>query len=174
MVGRGEWDQQVKLAALLNVWLPSDAYWWATDAAGTSSTIGALRRRLGCKAGLPDILIVYRGRLIAIELKSPCGRCTAAQRAVREALLAAGADWWECRSANAAMAALAASGVQFRMTTRGAGETECWQQPELAPWEVPRRDPTEPQPSAPELKAQLRERQQRWRDRHKDAEETAP
>jgi hypothetical protein len=79
----------------------------------------------GCKPGLPDILIVYRGALIAIELKSECGRCTPAQLKVREALLAAGADWWEARSANAAMAALALSGVKFRMIAHSDGTIEC-------------------------------------------------
>jgi hypothetical protein len=33
--------------------------------------------------------------------------------------------------------------------TRG-GTPECWQQPELAAWEVPKRDPHERRPRAPE------------------------
>jgi hypothetical protein len=167
MVHRAEWEQQVRLAALLDTWLSSDAFWTATDSAGTSPTTGAMRRLRGCKPGTPDLLVLYCGKLIAIELKSPRGRCTSSQLAVREALLAAGADWWEARSANAAMAALALSGVKSRMIAHSDGEIECWRQSELAPWEVPRRDPAEPQPSAPELKAQLRERQQRWRERQR-------
>ena len=35
------------------------------------------------------------------------GQCSRSQRAVREALLRAGAQWWVCRSADAAMWALA-------------------------------------------------------------------
>jgi hypothetical protein len=89
-------------------------------------------------------------------------------------LLAAGADWWEARSANAAMAALVLSGVKFRMIAHSNGEIECWRQPELAPWEVPRRDPAEPQPSAPLLKAQLRERQRRWRERQRARKAVQP
>jgi hypothetical protein len=106
----------------------------------------------GCKPGLPDILIVYRGALIAIELKSECGRCTPAQLKVREALLAAGADWWEARSANAAMAALALSGVKFRMIAHSDGTIECWQPEPLEPWEVPRCDPAEPRLSRQNLR----------------------
>jgi hypothetical protein len=147
MVHRAEWEQQVRLAELLDAWLPGDAFWTATDATATSPTTGAMRRLRGCKAGLPDILIVYRGGLIAIDLKSECGRCSPAQLKVRAELIAAGANWWEARSANAAMAALALSGVKFRMIADGNGETECWIQPELEPWEVPRRDPVEPQPA---------------------------
>ena len=128
MVFRGEWEQQVKLAELLERWLPDDAYWWSTDMAGTSSLIGETRRLRSCKAGLPDVFVLHRGRLIGTELKSKTGRCTPVQRAVREALLAAGiADWWEAPSANAAMAALAASGVRFRTIVRADGTIEHWQ-----------------------------------------------
>ncbi|HEY2534250.1 MAG TPA: hypothetical protein VGJ20_41090 [Xanthobacteraceae bacterium] len=72
------------------------------------------------------------------------------------------------------MWALREPGVPFRMIARNDGTTECWQQPELAPWEIPRRNPAEPQPSAPELAAQRREAQRRWRRRqraHKAAQQ---
>ena len=62
-----------------------------------------MRKKRGVKPGVPDILILYRGKLIAIELKSRRGQCSWSQRAVRERLLRAGARWWVCRSANAAM-----------------------------------------------------------------------
>jgi hypothetical protein len=53
----------------------SGAFWTATDAAGTSSTIGAMRRLRGCKAGLPDILIVYRAAGSALgERRDGCAR----------------------------------------------------------------------------------------------------
>jgi hypothetical protein len=66
------------------------------------------------------------------------------------ALLRAGAQWWVCRSAHAAMWALARSGVCFRTLTNGDGTLECWQQPELAVWEVPKRNPHERRPRAPD------------------------
>jgi hypothetical protein len=59
------------------------------------------------------------------------------------------------------------SGVQFRMIVHSDDTIECRRQPELAPWELPGRDPAEPRPSAPELKAQRRDRQRRWRERHR-------
>jgi len=165
-----EWFMQVEVARLFATWLPSDAFWTATDATTTSPTTGLMRRMRGCKAGLPDILILYRGTLIAIELKSPQGRCTPSQRAVREALLRAGADWFECRSPNAVMQAV---GVPFNMITHGDGTTECWRQPELAPWEVPRRDPAERRPSAPEVAEERRASQRRWRERQQRARQTS-
>ena len=36
------------------------------------------------------------------------------------------------------------------------GTTERWRQPRLAPWEVPRRDPAEPRPKAPDVAARRR------------------
>ena len=83
------------------------------------------------------------GQSITIELKSRRGQCSPSQRAAREALLRAGAQWWVCRSANAAMWALYESGVPFRTIVYEDGTIERWRQPELRAWEVPKRDPHE-------------------------------
>jgi hypothetical protein len=69
---------------------------------------------------------------------------------VREALLRAGAQWWVCRSAIAAMWALYKSGVPFRTIVHEDGAIERWQQPELPAWEVPKRNPHERRPRAPD------------------------
>jgi hypothetical protein len=84
------------------------------------------------------------------QLKSRRGQCSPSQRAVREALLRVGAQWWVCRSANAAMWALIESGVTFRVISNDDGSTERWQQPKLPAWEVPKRDPHERRPRAPD------------------------
>jgi hypothetical protein len=113
MVSRAEWQQQTRLARLLDLWLPDDAFWTATDATAASATASAMRKKRGVRPGLPDFLILYRGKLITIELKSPRGggQCRPTQRAVREQLLKAGLKaWWQCVTAEAAMWALAKSG----------------------------------------------------------------
>ena len=116
-----------------------------------SASSGAIRKQRGVKPGVPDQLILYRGKLIAIELKSRGGKCSPPQRAVREALLRAGArGWWVCRTARAAMWALRKSGVTFRTASNHDGALERWQQPKLPAWEVPKRDPNERRPRAPE------------------------
>jgi len=145
---RAEWTEQVRLAALLDRWLPDDAYWTATDPVAGSATSGLMRKRRGVKPGVPDLVVWHRGRSITIELKSPHGQCNRAQRAARAGLLRARVDWWECRSANAAMWALSKSGVRFDVIVHNDGTTQRWWQPQLAPWEVPRRDPAEPRPRA--------------------------
>jgi hypothetical protein len=148
---REEWLEQVKLSLLLDKWLdPACTFWTATDPVAPSVASGAMRKKRGVKPGVPDDLVWYRGKSIGLELKSRRGQCSPSQRAVREALLRAGAQWWVCRSAHAAMWALARSGVRFRTLTNADGTLECWQQPELAAWEVPKRNPHERRPRAPD------------------------
>jgi hypothetical protein len=106
--------------------------------------------RLRVKPGVPDVLVWYPGGSITIELKSRRGQCSRSQRAVREALLRAGAQWWVCRSANAAMYALYDAGVPFRTIIHEDGKIERWQQPKLPAWEVPKCDPHERRPRAPD------------------------
>ena len=157
---------QVEVARLFGTWLPADCYWNATDATTASPTTGRLRRLRGCKAGAPDIWILYCGRLITIELKSKGGRCTMSQRAAREALLGAGAYWVECRSVNAVMQAVRDAGIPFNMIAHNNG-IECWRQPALEPWEVPRRHPDEPRPRAPEVAEEHRAMMRAWRGRRR-------
>ncbi|MCX7901445.1 MAG: VRR-NUC domain-containing protein [Burkholderiaceae bacterium] len=73
--------------------------WWGVDHAAASSAItGALRRARGVCAGQPDIMILVRGRLCGVELKSATGRPSAAQSAFADALRKSGAHWAVCRS----------------------------------------------------------------------------
>jgi hypothetical protein len=148
---REEWQEQIKLAALLDTWLdPACTFWTATDPIAPSAISGFLRKRRGVKPGVPDVLIWHCGKSITIELKSRRGQCSPSQRAVREALLRAGAQWWVCRSADAAMWALYKSGVPFRTIFHDDGTIERWQQPKLPAWEVPKRNPHERRPRAPD------------------------
>jgi hypothetical protein len=163
---REEWREQVRLASLLDKWMdPSCAFWSATDPVAPSAMSGALRRARGVKPGVPDTLIWYRRKSIAIEMKSRSGRCSAAQRVAREGLIRAGAAWWVCRSARSAMIALARSGVKFRTIVHADGTTERWRAPRVPLWEQPRRDPAERRPNAPEVVAERREIYRRWRER---------
>jgi hypothetical protein len=108
------------------------------------------RKKRGVKPGVPDVLVWYRGKSITIELKSRHGQCSPSQRLARELLLRAGAQWWVCRSANAAMWSLYKSGVPFRTIVHEDGTIERWQQSRLPAWEVPKHDPHERRPRAPE------------------------
>jgi hypothetical protein len=65
------------------------------------------------------------------------------------------------------MWALYKSGVRFRTIVHEDGTIEHWRSPRLPAWEVPRRDPAERRPLAPEVAAQRREDQRRYRERQK-------
>jgi hypothetical protein len=103
---RKAWLEQVRLSVLLDKGLPEHSFWTATDPVAPSATSGAMRKKRGVKPGVPDVLVWYCGKSIAVELKSRHGQCSQRQHAVREGLLRAGAQWWVCRSAKAAMWAL--------------------------------------------------------------------
>ena len=151
MARREEWREQVNLSLLLDKWLdPTCTFWTATDPVAPSATSGAMRKKRGVKPGVPDLLVWYRGKSITIELKSRRGQCSPSQRLARELLLRAGAQWCVCRSANAAMWSLYNSGVPFRTIVHEDGTIERWQQPKLPAWEVPKHDPHERRPRAPE------------------------
>src|SRR6516165_7244352 len=99
MARREEWQEQKRLARLLDTWLPDCATWTATDPTAASALSGAIRKQRGVKPGVPDVLVWYCGKSITIELKSRQGKCSPSQRLAREALLRAGAQWFLCRSA---------------------------------------------------------------------------
>jgi hypothetical protein len=166
-----EWQQQVLLCKLLDRWLDPDcSCWTATDPVAGSATAGAMRKKRGVQAGVPDTLVWYRGKSITIEMKSPGGRTSDSQRAFRERLLRARVRWWVCCSANAAMVALRRSGVKFREIAHEDGRVERWKEPYLALWEIPRRDPSEPRPWHPKVSAQRRVARQQWRARKRERE----
>jgi hypothetical protein len=135
------------------------------DPVAPSVTSGAMRKKRAVKPGVPDVLVWYRGKSITIELKSGRGQCSPSQRAARQALLRAGAQWWVCRSANAAMWALAQSGVPFRTIVHEDGTIERWRQTKLPAWEVPKRNPHERRPRAPDWAPEAGQRLPRWRQR---------
>jgi hypothetical protein len=164
---REEWMQQRLLSALLSRWLDhSCAFATAVDNVAASATAGAMRRLRGVARGLPDTLIWCRHtKPVAIELKAPGGRCTRSQKQVRAALIAAGCEWWEARSANGAMVALAESGVPFREIVHANGTSERWRRPKLEAWEQPRSDPSERRPQHPSVAERRREAARRRRAR---------
>jgi hypothetical protein len=75
--------------------------WTANAGAARSWVSGLFQRRRGIKAGIPDVMIVFCGRLIFIQMKSRFGIASSVQKQVRAELLNAGAaTWWQARSAD--------------------------------------------------------------------------
>ena len=77
---------------------------------------GALRKRMGIKAGIPDLLILWRGRLIGLELKAPKGVVRQSQTDMGLAIIEAGGHWASCRSIEDIEAVLRSQGVPLKAT----------------------------------------------------------
>ena len=90
---------QISVARFLDVALPDGAVWFAVPNGGSRDVREAAKlKAMGVKSGIPDLCIVYRGRVIFIELKTPKGRTAPTQEAVMSALTMAGAVINVCRS----------------------------------------------------------------------------
>ena len=154
-----EWTAQTDLAAQLAELLdPARVFWTSVDNQPWSKVAGMLRKRRGCRSGTPDILVLYQGKLIGLELKSLNGRVSKAQKEVRLEMLGAGGEWVMVRTARAALVALVRCGVRFR---------RAWEPPELEDWEQPVADPTQRMIWHPEVQRQWREDKERWRERQR-------
>ncbi len=80
------------VAQFLDLALPRDAAWTTVECGGERPTREAERLKAkGVKPGWPDVQIVYRGRLIVIELKAPGKTPSKIQKAMHEQLILAGA-----------------------------------------------------------------------------------
>ena len=89
---RPEEALQRAVASYLDLALPHDAVWFHPPNGGARSKAEAgIFKAMGVKAGVPDIIVIYRGRVVCIELKAPGGTCSPAQKLMHAQLSAAGA-----------------------------------------------------------------------------------
>ena len=90
---------QITVADYLDRCLPNDAVYFAIPNGGSRNKIESAKlKRMGTRPGIPDLCIVWRARVIFIELKTPKGRTSPAQEAMLSALTMAGAVVNVCRS----------------------------------------------------------------------------
>src|SRR5262249_54184360 len=72
--GREEAREQTGLTALLNEYLdPRDTFWPSRENKPLSPLSGLFQKQRGVRSGLPDIVVIWRGKPIFIELKSRAG-----------------------------------------------------------------------------------------------------
>ena len=93
-----EWDLQKAAAEYLAIALPSDAYWSAIDHAGKMTpAAGRMRKMRGVKAGIADVMIVWRGITLWIELKAGSS-VSPSQKSFADAVIRNGHAWSVARS----------------------------------------------------------------------------
>ena len=89
---RQEWTEQTKLAEMLDKYLdPADTFWTSLENKPISRLSGIFQKRRGVRSGLPDVLVICRGKPIFVELKSRAGVASKAQKQIRLEMLPAGA-----------------------------------------------------------------------------------
>ncbi len=69
---------------------------------------------MGLRAGTPDIVLCWKGRLVGIELKAGRGRVSPAQVETHDAITLAGGVVTTCRTLDEVMDLLATLGVPSR------------------------------------------------------------
>ena len=94
---------------------PSGPWWTAVNPIPAKSRAAAgISRAMGLRAGTPDIVLCWKGRLIGIELKAGRGRMSPSQIETHDAITLAGGVVTTCRSLDDVVAFLDTLGVPSR------------------------------------------------------------
>ncbi len=95
---------------------PPDGPWWTAvnPIPAKSRAAAGISRAMGLRAGTPDLVLCWRGRLIGIELKAGHGRTSSAQIERHDEITLAGGVVTTCRSLHEVAAFLATLGVPSR------------------------------------------------------------
>ena len=120
--GTPEADLQRAVVTALRFALPKDAiiHHCANEVAEAGPR-GAKRQAIlvgmGVQPGFADLVVLYAGRALFLELKSLKGRLSPAQEAFRDTVLAQGFGWALVRSLDDALGALADHGFTTRVAS---------------------------------------------------------
>mgnify|MGYP003625222010 FL=1 len=90
---------QRQIKQYLDIVLLADSFWTAINPIPSKSIIAAANSKaMGMKAGVPDLLILHKGRTIWIEVKKEGGYLSRKQKEVHEKIAMAGGDVFTARS----------------------------------------------------------------------------
>lgn len=114
-IKRPEQALQIAVANVLRMALPGDCFWtFINNGMGRSKVEGGIAKAMGQRAGVPDLLFVYRGRALFIEMKAGKNRPDDNQIKCHGDLATAGAPVATCWSQEDVEAALKGWGVPLR------------------------------------------------------------
>ena len=112
---RPEDTLQILTCNYLDKALPRDICWTALEHAGQLTPYqGAVRKKKGVRSGLPDLQFLYRGRSMAIELKTATGRQSENQKQYAAEFVASGGFYQVARSIAEVAEFLGRNGVPLR------------------------------------------------------------
>ena len=104
---------QISILAYLRTVLPTAVIWHVPNAPRSAQT-GARLKRLGMRAGVPDLCVLLQGRLYLIEVKRPGQYASPEQRSFMEQARLSGAESAIVRSIEDVALALASWGIVTR------------------------------------------------------------
>jgi len=95
--------------------LPADAFAFHCPNGGSRNVVEAVNlKRQGLKAGVPDILLCHRGRMVGLELKAKDGRLSEAQNLTFARLRDAGIRVEVARDYDEALRRIADMGIPLK------------------------------------------------------------
>ncbi|MCX8667064.1 VRR-NUC domain-containing protein [Acetobacteraceae bacterium B3987] len=105
-----------QIAAYLKLAELPGFFWSSIENRNNGRNEGGRRKRRGCKAGIPDILTIYQGRVLFLEVKVPKGRLHESQKERIPEIEQAGAGVAIVRSVDDVFHALKEAGVPVKAT----------------------------------------------------------
>lgn len=122
---RDEDQIQKAICQFLDKALPCDSYYFAVPngsvLAGNPKQRGMQMNKLkstGLKLGCPDLFIIIRGAVFAVEVKTDTGKLSDNQKDACDKIMAAGAFWTVARSVEDVERFLTDAGVTLHSTVR--------------------------------------------------------
>lgn len=111
---------QIAVTNYLHFSLPSDATWFAVPNGGLRNLKTAQKLKAeGVRPGVADIIVVWKGRAIGLELKAPKGSQSKAQKEWAEMFQLAGGVYRVCKSVDEVETFLDMLGVPMRARLTG-------------------------------------------------------
>ena len=103
---------QVSIANYLATVTPPGSLWFAVPNGGNrDSATGAILRKEGVRAGVADLVFIYEGRTLFMEVKTASGRLSSSQVRFRDLAVTAGCKCVVVRSIDDVERVLLAFGV---------------------------------------------------------------
>lgn len=122
---RDEDQIQKAICQFLDKALPSESYYFAVPngsvLAGNPKQRGMQMNKLkstGLKLGCPDLFIIIRGAVFAVEVKTDTGKLSDNQKDSCDKIMAAGAFWAMARSVEDVERILTDAGITLHATAR--------------------------------------------------------
>jgi hypothetical protein len=117
---RPEQDLHRMVWRFFEIALPEDCFAFHPANGGYRRAVeAAILKAMGVVRGVPDIIVIWQGRVFGIELKADKGRTSMAQLATHQAMRAAGCEIAVCRTLDEVETAMRGWGIPLLASFSG-------------------------------------------------------